>query len=136
MRPTPADRFTEVYAGGQPVEYTQKIKGRPVYDPRLDSTREGGSGSHRQDDPSTWEWSNNAALVIADFLAGQYGYDLGYDGINWDITAYEADISDIIITSTSGATRKTWTISASLPLTDVPKKVYLDEMLKTCDGFI
>jgi hypothetical protein len=47
------------------------IKGRRLYDPRLDSTA-GGSGSHRLDDESTWEYSNNAALVAYDYMRGIY----------------------------------------------------------------
>lgn len=38
-------------------------KGAKVYDPRLDSTVQGGSGSHRSDDETTWAWSDNPALI-------------------------------------------------------------------------
>lgn len=48
------------------------FKGRRLYDPRLDSTKEGGSGSHRIDDESTWEWSDNAALCAYDYIRGVY----------------------------------------------------------------
>lgn len=51
-------------------------KGSPVYDPRLDSTR-GGSGSHRADDRSTWEYAHggtdigrNPALCLLAYLLG------------------------------------------------------------------
>lgn len=43
------------------------IKGRKLYDPRKDSTA-GGSGAHRLNDPSTWEYSDNPALALADFI--------------------------------------------------------------------
>jgi len=46
-----------------------KIKGRKIYDPRLDTTQ-GGSGSHRFDDASTWVWSDNPILQIFDYTAG------------------------------------------------------------------
>lgn len=46
-----------------------EIKGRKIYDPRLDTTK-GGSGSHRFDDPSTWAWSNNPVLQIFDYTPG------------------------------------------------------------------
>lgn len=42
-------------------------RGKKVYDPRLDSTA-GGSGAHRIATPSTWAWSENAALCTADYL--------------------------------------------------------------------
>ena len=47
---------------------TAVIKGKKLYDPRLDSTA-GGDGSHRLADPSTYAWSDNPALAILDFLS-------------------------------------------------------------------
>jgi hypothetical protein len=44
------------------------VKGREIYDPRLDSTVTGGSGSHRQNDSSTWEYSDNPTLQLLDYL--------------------------------------------------------------------
>ncbi len=44
------------------------VQGHKLYDPRLDSTVPGGSGSHRENDSTTWEFSNNAALVAYDYL--------------------------------------------------------------------
>ena len=46
------------------------MRGASVYDPRLDSTVTGGSGTHRSDDPTTWEWSANNALIGAQYLQG------------------------------------------------------------------
>lgn len=43
-----------------PTRVTIRTKGAYMYDPRLDSTR-GGSGPHRADDQSTWEWSESAS---------------------------------------------------------------------------
>ena len=44
------------------------VKGRKIYDPRLDSTVTGGSGSHRKDDKSTWAYSDNPILQLLDYL--------------------------------------------------------------------
>lgn len=44
-----------------PTRVTIRTKGAYVYDPRLDSTVPGGSGPHRADDQSTWEWSDSAS---------------------------------------------------------------------------
>lgn len=41
---------------GVPSRYTQEGEGALVYDPRRDSTR-GGSGTHRANDQSTWEYA-------------------------------------------------------------------------------
>jgi len=43
---------------GMPSRVTIIGKGMKVYDPRLDSTVTGGSGSHRADNQATWEYSN------------------------------------------------------------------------------
>lgn len=63
--------------------FTRVVKGRKVYDPRLDSTQTGigGSGSHRADDSTTWEWSNNWALCVADYITSDFGY--GRFGNSW-----------------------------------------------------
>jgi hypothetical protein len=44
------------------------VKGRKIYDPRLDSTVTGGSGSHRQNNSSTWAYSDNPILQLLDYL--------------------------------------------------------------------
>lgn len=52
-----------------PTRVTVDVDGALCYDPRLDTTV-GGSGSHRADDPSTWEFSKNWELVTLTFLLG------------------------------------------------------------------
>jgi hypothetical protein len=63
------DRDATVYPSGAPNTFFALGKWRKLYDPRKDSTN-GGSGSHRVDDAGTWEWSNNAALAIRDYITG------------------------------------------------------------------
>jgi hypothetical protein len=63
------DRDEKIYPNGAPQSFFQKVKGRRLYDPRLDSTN-GGSGSHLVDDATTWEWSPNSALAVRDYIAG------------------------------------------------------------------
>lgn len=58
------------FAGGQIPPLGKVPKGVKVYDPRLDSTFPGGSGSQRITDESTWTWSANPALHA---LAYAYG---------------------------------------------------------------
>lgn len=43
-----------------------------VYDWRKDSTYPGGSGSHRENDWRTWEWTENPILHARAFLRGHY----------------------------------------------------------------
>ncbi len=42
---------------GIPSRYTQVVEGALVYDPRRDSTQTGGSGTHRANDRSTWNYA-------------------------------------------------------------------------------
>lgn len=53
-----------------PLRYRFVVDGIRLYDPRLDSTVEGGSGSHRWDDLSTHEHSSNLALIAYNILRG------------------------------------------------------------------
>jgi hypothetical protein len=65
---------------GIPSRYTQVVEGAVLYDPRRDSTVAGGSGSHRIDDRTTWEYSpldangvpigRNNALQVLWYLLG------------------------------------------------------------------
>jgi hypothetical protein len=64
-----AFKFTwnqDAFTGGIP-DIKVTLKGRKVYDPRLDSTK-GGSGSHRQDDSTTWAYSDNPSLCLLDYI--------------------------------------------------------------------
>lgn len=62
-------RDNVVWPSGAPTNFFALIKGRKLYDPRLDSTN-GGSGSQRFTDASTWLWSQNWALAVRDYLSG------------------------------------------------------------------
>lgn len=63
------ERSEDAYPGGAPQNCTSLLEGFLSYDSRLDSTN-GGSGSHRRDDPSTWSFSRNWARNIRWFLSG------------------------------------------------------------------
>jgi len=86
--------------GGIPTRITQVVKGSKVYDPRLDTTR-GGDGTHRADDQSTWEWSDNWALIVAHYLLGYknndklvYGVGINPDDIDWLQVIAMANVCD------------------------------------------
>ena len=72
-----------------------------VYDPRLDSTFPGGSGSHRLGVESTYTWSENPALHAGTYAFGRYqngkrtfGMGLSADGIDWSCIAAWANVCD------------------------------------------
>lgn len=63
------ERDDEKYIQGAPQDVSCVVEGALLYDPRLDSTN-GGSGSHRRTDPSTWAFSRNSALIARWFISG------------------------------------------------------------------
>lgn len=107
----------ETYRQGKP-EVTCLVQGKKIYDPRLDSTRTGGSGSQRINDATTWTYSTNPALCLADFL---YDNSLGLGEtdtrIDYDMVMDAADICDENVTVPSG-TQKRYTCNAVLIATD------------------
>lgn len=131
--PVKQEHFSEVYNGQQP-QYSQVRQAALVYDPRKDSTR-GGDGPQRLDDESTWGWSDNGPLVIADYVAHPDGYGLGYDNINWDNIAAEADIADQDCVTVTGETIKRWRLWASYSLAEDERRQVLTDLLKAVDGF-
>lgn len=60
-----------VYAGGQAGQPRWVGKWVKVYDPRLDSTYPGGSGSCRSNDETTWVWSADPHLHALTFALGR-----------------------------------------------------------------
>lgn len=73
-----------------------EVEGKPIYDPRKDSTYVGGgSGSQRLDDPTTWEYSTNPALCIYDYLRDDVlGNPVPNDEINVESIVTAANICD------------------------------------------
>jgi hypothetical protein len=82
------------------------LKGKKIYDPRLDTTK-GGSGSHTQDDPTTWAYSDNSSLVLLDYLRNsRYGKGLPNDAFENEYDSFKnsANDCDTLITPYSGGT--------------------------------
>lgn len=94
-----------VWAQGAPNNIRAVVKGKKVYDPRKDSTN-GGSGVHRLADPTTWEWSDNPALCLADYLfddrLGLGAEGVTYNDIDWSMVADAADDCDVTVTTPAG----------------------------------
>lgn len=136
FRGVEAEDFGEVYEGGKEPALTVVADTTKIYDPRKDSTVTGGSGSHRVNDKSTWEYSKNAALCIADYLANDDGFGLGYDQVNWEALISEANISDEDVIDSRSRTIKRWQISGTYALADDTRKSVLEQMVAACDGFV
>lgn len=65
------DKDGKRYSSGVP-QLGAIWQGVKVYDPRLDSTYSGGSGSHRIDDETTWTYSDTPALHALAYAYGRY----------------------------------------------------------------
>jgi hypothetical protein len=94
------DKDGKKFTSGVPVlgAYGKWVK---VYDPRLDSTRPGGSGSHRLGTESTYEWSENPALHFGMYAYGRYqngkkviGCGFPDDAIDWTAIAAWANVCE------------------------------------------
>lgn len=65
------DAKAKVWTNGEP-EFASILRGAWAYDPRKDATYPGGSGSHRLDQPLTWEYTRNPALWALKWQVGVY----------------------------------------------------------------
>ncbi|OZA21359.1 MAG: hypothetical protein B7X90_01740 [Novosphingobium sp. 17-62-19] len=94
------DKDAKRFANGLPI-FGAYGKWAPAYDPRLDSTRSGGSGAHRVNDPDTWEWTDNPALFAGTYAYGYYqndepvmGMALADEAVDWVAVADWANVCE------------------------------------------
>lgn len=87
-----------------------EMEGLKLYDPRLDSTN-GGSGSHRWDNPSTWAYSENPAIQLYNYQRGIYlngervlGMGLPAADLNTESYVAAANICDESVSLLAGGT--------------------------------
>jgi len=118
--------------GVQDVKF--KVRGLRCYDPRLDSTA-GGIGAHRADDESTWEWTDNAALI--NFYWKRFGGAIVLPIEMFDLAniALEANLCDEEVTfiDKNGVTHteKRWTCNGVIDLSKGQASVE-EELLRSC----
>jgi len=82
------------------------VQGKKVYNPNLDSTVTGGSGSHRKDTSSTWAYSDNPVYQLLDYLRNDrfgMGITNEYFDSNFADWQIAGDVCDTQITPFSGA---------------------------------
>lgn len=115
--------------------YRALIKGKKIYDPRKDSTN-GGSGTHRYTDSTTWEWSDNPALCLADYLFDVMDVDPATE-IDWTAVADAADDCDVLVTippaGSPATTEKRFTCNGALSL-GVRHRDNLESILSSMAG--
>lgn len=119
----------KIYTGIPVV--TQEIRGAKLYDPRLDTTN-GGSGSHRVNDPTTWEYSNNPALAWAWYAMALFGGRVDSSNINWPSVAAAADLCDELVAIPGAATQARYTFNGRFSVARDWRenaKLFVDAML-------
>lgn len=132
----------EVFAGVP--DFTVKVKGRRIYDPRKDSTSSHydsslGVSDHRATDDSTWDWSDNPALCLRDYLTNDR-FGKGLDASDLDDTEFMQaadDIESFTVTPYSGGSsgHKLFSLNAVI---DTNEQIFtnVEKILLSCRGFL
>lgn len=111
----PDDQTPGPFSSGVTSRMTIRCKGAYTYDPRLDSTVTGGSGSHRADNQATWTWSDtasrNPALQLLWYLLGwrinsKLALGMGIPKARIDLGSFitAANVCDESVTKNGGGT--------------------------------
>ena len=112
----PQSRYSEVLPTGTKWAYTPVFDGKnAIYDPR-------GGGSTG--------YSNNAALVLADWIVNLLGR-----AVDWDEVADEADVADQQVTNAETTTQPRWTLNGTVS----DEQEFEDQRAQlavACDAFI
>ena len=115
------------------------IKGRKIYNPNLDSTVSGGSGSHRKDNSSTWAYSDNPVYQLLDYLRNdRFGMGIvdSYFDSNFSDWQTAGDVCDTQITPFSGASAID--LMNSHAVVDTSKKAIdnVKAFIRGCRGYL
>ncbi|MGK9168035.1 hypothetical protein KXR53_17130 [Inquilinus limosus] len=147
-----AEEQQEVFPNGPPA-YRATLRGAKIFDPRLQGT---DPGDQRIDDEATWTWSDNAALVILDYLTRTepgwapdangnlvfmpipvgFGFDID-ERIDLDSFIVAANLCDQVIPRKPHEPpypdERRWRIWGAYELTEDRKSV-LSDLLDACGG--
>ncbi|RVN36996.1 phage tail protein [Sinorhizobium meliloti] len=135
-------RYNTEKFGGLPACLFEMLP-MPLYDLRKDSTN-GGSGTQRWNDPSTWEPSDNNAVVDYNIIRGiYYGDEWIFGGqnlaafrlpaSNWIAAANECDR---LVDKAGGGQEKQFRCGYEIKPADDEPLAVLDEIRKGCNGRI
>ena len=115
------------------------VKGRKVYNANLDGSVTGGSGSHRQGDTSTWEYSDIPVWNLLDYLRNErFGKGLPDDAFdsNWADWQTAADVCTANVVNVSGGSNIN--LLNCHAVIDTSRKVIdnVRELTKGCRAFL
>ncbi|MDQ2083087.1 phage tail protein [Xanthobacteraceae bacterium Astr-EGSB] len=122
------------------------VRGKPMYDPRKDSTVSGGSGTHRFADLATHEWTRNLAVIAYNILRGIYILDGNGDRqffyglentraaqLPLDVWFAAMNECDVAIALAGGGTEPQYTAGGEITLDTEPLEA-IKELIKACGG--
>lgn len=95
-----------------------RVKGALIYDPR--------DPNQDFNDPTTWTWSDNAALCAARYMTFPWSQRPRFvepDNVNWSQIARAADICDRWRTKADGSREKDFTVNGVITSTESPAQV-------------
>lgn len=132
-------RIDEKLFSGFP-KYNFACNGAKLYDPRSDSTN-GGSGSQRFSDASTWAFTLNPMVVLYNVLRGVYYSGDWFYGLqsltakrlptaSWFAAANECDLS---VDTNAGGTEAQYRCGGEIAV-DVQPADAMDGLLMACNG--
>lgn len=102
--------FNDTFEAIEVSQVSAVIRGKLCYDPRKDSSI-GGSGTHRSDQPSTWEWTDNPALWVRDYLTTALGFGCSSSEIDETTVMAAASVCDEPISFTDRKRAKLYGIA-------------------------
>lgn len=120
-----ADRYQAMFPEGYSTPIRCRCRLSKIYDPR--------NPAHQHDDPSTWEWSDNAALCILDYLTHPDGYNRSLDDIDIPSFVAFADTCGEAVALAVGGTEPRYRLWGIYGMTDEPQQV-LAKMRAACDA--
>lgn len=120
-----ADSLPQVWPESYNTPFRWTIRAAKVYDPR--------DAAQSAADPSTWVYSDNAALCILDYLTHPDGFGESFEEIDSASFAAMADVCDQDVALKGGGTEKRYRLWGGYEFNDDPVEV-LGRLLATCDG--
>ena len=117
-----------------------EFDGYRCYDIRKDSTA-GGSGSHRWNDPATWEPSNNPAIHVYNYLRGIrsegqtfMGMEVPEFDLMSDTFISAANVCDEVVSITGGGTEPRYRAAAVIAADDGEHRSSLAPLIQAMGG--
>jgi hypothetical protein len=101
------------------------LQGAPVYDPR--------EISHTATNADTWEWSENPALCLYDYLISPDGMGVARSAVDLDTFSDAADICDEFVPLKNGGSERRYRLTCGYSFDEPPADVH-ERMLSACRG--